>query len=167
MSAVFGIADRGVRFEAANTLGAIGEAAEPYAPRLCTALRDSDAHVRRCAAGTLGLLSTSPESVVPELADLLTDDVSDVISQAAMALAQYKERAAPAVEQLLQAIRLGCIKCRHDNTLVLVWALDQISDDAESRISDFFVESEAEFADYATELLAESRDVNKTDTPGE
>jgi hypothetical protein len=152
--------DRGVRYEAANTLAAIGPAAEAYTGRLCTSLRDPDAHVRRCAASTLGLIATSPESVVPELADLLTDDVPDVIAQAAAALAQFKQSAEPAIGELLQAIRLACIKCRHDNTTILVWTLDQISNDAESSISNFFAESEAEFADYALEVLAESRAAN-------
>ncbi|MBP90741.1 MAG: hypothetical protein CMJ64_29190 [Planctomycetaceae bacterium] len=149
--------DRGVRYEAANTFAAIGPAAEPYAARLCTALRDPDSHVRRCAASTLGLLATSPETVVPELAELLADDVPDVVSHASAALAQFKEFAAPAIPELLQALRLACIKCRHDNATVLVWALDQISSEADSHISEFFPSSETEFAEYALELLSECR----------
>lgn len=159
--------DRGVRCEAANALAATGLAAEPHAFQLCRALQDPDFNVRGSATRALGLLAIDPEVVIGELAERLSDEAPAVVTQAVAALSQFGEAAEPAIPEILQALRSACIKCDHSNASLLVWTLDQISSEAEQLITEFFTESDAEYAEYALQLLTECREANANATAGE
>jgi HEAT repeat protein len=100
--------DRGIRMQAAQALGSLGERAHRVLPVLRAALKeialkDPDESVRSDAMHALLQAGPQPTSEVAGLIDSLQDDVEVVRFHAAVALADLNGAARPALPALIHA----------------------------------------------------------------
>ncbi|MFO0810667.1 MAG: HEAT repeat domain-containing protein [Gemmataceae bacterium] len=95
--------DAGVRWTAAESLGALKKLAKAAVPDLLAALKDADPMVRETAAESLADINLEPAKVVPALVELLGDADMNVRCAAAASLGDYKvaaQSAIPALEKV-------------------------------------------------------------------
>lgn len=92
-----------VRARAAQSLGALGEAAKPAAAELTALLNDDDPAVRRQAVGALAAIQPEPEVMIPLFTKLLEDSDPGVQLRVLQALADAGEAAVPGLIKALDA----------------------------------------------------------------
>ena len=127
----------------------------PHAAQdVADALGDAHEEVRIAAAGALGhFAGVDDQTMVHDLTKALKDDVRLVVFNAARSLTYYGKAAEPATKTLLQRLRRAMVECRDEDAVTVMWALDAIVDDAKAAVSQFFVDSDAEFREFALQIL--------------
>ena len=121
---------------------------------IADALNDSSEEVRIAAAGALAdFPGVDDQTIVHDLTAALKDDVRLVVFNAAKSLTHYGQAAEPATKMLLRRLRRSLVECRDEDTVTIMWALNAIVDDAQRTIDEYFVDSDQEFRDHATEIL--------------
>jgi HEAT repeat protein/outer membrane protein assembly factor BamB len=95
-----------------QALGLLCSLGPPVAPSLITFLNDESARARQYAARALGRLAPDYPAAVTALGEALADRDMWVASDAAFALAAFRERAAPVADLLAWKLRVSDTICR-------------------------------------------------------
>jgi uncharacterized protein (UPF0147 family) len=101
--------DASVRGSAAEALGKLGQAAQPYIPDIANILKDKKVgiYARRSAAQALGNLGQAAQPYIPDILDILKDDKVDinVINSSAEALGKLGQAAQPYIKDIANILK--------------------------------------------------------------
>ncbi|XWK89918.1 MAG: hypothetical protein U7127_07560 [Phormidium sp.] len=101
--------DASVRNSAAEALGKLGQAAQPYIPDIANILKDKKVGIdaRRSAAQALGNLGQAAQPYIPDILNILKDDKANinVINSSAEALGKLGQAAQPYIKDIANILK--------------------------------------------------------------